>query len=706
MATIHLIFNSHIDPIWLWPWQAGLDEGIATFRSACDRLDRHPDLVYTQGEAWLHAQVERADPALYKRVSAHIASGRWELTCGWWTQPDCNQPSGRGFERQIELGKRWFMSRHGRFSRIGYNIDSFGHAASLPGYMRAAGQDRYVMMRPSESEMPLPARVFRWRGCEGGPEVTVFRIAHPYGIRDITHDHLRKSLTELPPGVEHTMCFVGLGDHGGGATEEQIAWCRANMDALPGHRLVFSTPERFFDAVAKSAPSLPLVTGELQQHAVGCFSVHRAVKTAVRRSEHLLAAAESLAGPSPALDQAWEKVCSHHFHDTLGGTCIASAYRQAEDQLGHAASFADETIQYAVRTRMSALPDAPLPRIVAVNPGALEFSGYLEHEPWLERRWRDGFSLIDEQGAPVPMQRVHPEAMVGWMRRVVVPLTIPAGGQRVLRLVRGPWPEKKTTAFTISTSDVANDRGCALNVPRTFERWRLGGIDLPSPRLALIEDLSDTWSHGLDRYPDGPGDSAAWSDSALIERGPLMSSLVCDGTIGRSDVRTEWRLYAGQPWAELRLRVHWRERHRVLKLVVPLPGARRGTFGIPGSTLAREPDGRELPLRDLALIDCADNKRLGVICPDIYAADLLPERLRMTLLRSPWLAHHDPYRPTAAAAAFAPVADQGVHEFRFAFALETKLDVSALEAKAQAWNSPPVIADLTRGMPSRFGDEA
>ena len=37
---IHLIPNSHIDPVWLWDKYEGIDEVINTFRSVCDRLDQ------------------------------------------------------------------------------------------------------------------------------------------------------------------------------------------------------------------------------------------------------------------------------------------------------------------------------------------------------------------------------------------------------------------------------------------------------------------------------------------------------------------------------------------------------------------------------------------------------------------------------------------------------------------------------------------
>ena len=35
--TIHMVANAHLDPVWLWPWQTGADEALATCRSACDR---------------------------------------------------------------------------------------------------------------------------------------------------------------------------------------------------------------------------------------------------------------------------------------------------------------------------------------------------------------------------------------------------------------------------------------------------------------------------------------------------------------------------------------------------------------------------------------------------------------------------------------------------------------------------------------------
>jgi alpha-mannosidase len=684
VKTIHLIFQAHLDPVWLWPWQAGLDEALATCRSACDRLDNHPDLIFTRGEAWVYQQIERVDPKLFERIRRHVQSGQWEFVGGWWLQPDCNLPSGWALEKQIALGREYFESRFAQFPVIGYNVDSFGHAATLPQIMHGAGQQHYIMMRPQEKEMALPARLFRWRGYDGGPEVTTFRIASSYNTSEITVEHLQAALTELPDGVEHTMCFVGVGDHGGGPTEAQIAWCREHEYSVPGARLVFSSPSRFFAAITSRIEKLPLVTGELQQHAIGCYSVHRGIKTATRRAEHLLQQAEIIDGAAD-LKAAWERVCFAHFHDTLGGTCIPSAYPQVLDQLGYAAAVADETLQLGLRRKMSTLPDDTLQRIVAFNASDAAFEDYIEFEPWLEGQdWGEHWQLLDEESTPVPIQRVHSESMIcmtesaaakEWgLPRLLFPAKIAANEMQVWRIARHEYSSPLIPNATLS----------------------FDASDLPPISLELIEDNSDTWSHGLRSYSEEVTEYAVWDAPVKVDEGPLMASMIQIGAVGENSLRAEWRKFAGQAFIELRLQIHWIAKHQVLKLVLPLPGAiHQRTDGILGGQLARDNAGRELPLRDWTLFDAVDAQSLGIVCPDVYALDATPQRVRLTLLRSPFLAHHDPHPGYAPRAV---VADQGVHEFRFRF-FHNRVDTQTLDRHALTLQRPPLPADLTRGMP-------
>jgi len=39
---IHMIGNAHIDPVWLWCWSEGAETIRATFQSAIERIEEHP----------------------------------------------------------------------------------------------------------------------------------------------------------------------------------------------------------------------------------------------------------------------------------------------------------------------------------------------------------------------------------------------------------------------------------------------------------------------------------------------------------------------------------------------------------------------------------------------------------------------------------------------------------------------------------------
>lgn len=691
IKTIHLILHSHIDPVWLWPWQAGLDMALATCRTACNMLDAHPEIVFTFGDAWAFALIERTEGRLFERIKAHVAAGRWELAGGWWAQPDCNFPSEWGFTRQIELGRQYLEPRFGRFPRTGFNIDSFGHAATLPRIMRAAGQDRYVMMRPMPGQMRLPARLFRWRGWEGDPEVTTFRIATEYQARPPLADrlgHLRSSLSDLPEGVTHTMCFIGVGDHGGGVTEKMIQWCRRNTDVIDGAQLLFSSPARFFDAVAGETERLPLVTGELQYDAIGCYSVQRSVKGGVRRAEHLLRRVElSLSPDDKELTAAWRRVCFNQFHDTLCGTCIPSAYRQVEAQLGAATAWGDEQLQLTLRRRMSELPDDPTQRIVLWNASEQPFAGYVEFEPWREISVSvPEYRLLDERGNAVAYQAIEPESLGPWCSRILFHARLGPGELRTLRLDMSRSRPRPVPSSGLHRGGDVEELLATLAPPA-----------LPLPQLQLIEDGTDTWGHGSDRFAESPVEAATWQPPQRIESGPLRLALYQKGMIGQSPVWAEWRRYADTPFIEVVLGVDWREAQKVLKWTLVLPAAAVArTDGVPGAALQRGNDGAERPLRDWTLLELEGGARLGIACPDVYALDATADRLRLTLLRGPVMAHHAPHGGVAPRRIFA---DRGLHTFAFRLFAGRELSPALLEQHALMMQRPPLVADLTRGMP-------
>ena len=444
--VLHLIGNSHIDPVWLWQWPEGYQEIRATFRSALDRMHEYPEFIFTCDSAAYYEWVEEIDPAMFAEIQARVAEGRWELVGGWWVEPDCNIPGGESFVRQALVSQRWFQEKFGRMATVGYNVDPFGHHAMLPQILAKSGMDAYVFMRPGPHEMRLPGPIFWWESLDG-TRVLTFRLPHEYCAprEDLGH-HLDKSIAQLPDRWTEMMAFYGVGNHGGGPTRENLDSIRRLDGAGAMPRLRHSTPQRFFESILASGEDLPVVREELQHHAVGCYAAHSGIKRWNRRAENALAQAEAwsalaerLVGqayPAADLTRAWKQVLFNQFHDTLGGTAIEPAYDDARDQLGEATSIAARTLNVAVQaiTRQIHIPTAPgtFP-IVVFNPHAWQVETVVELE-FGGLKATDG--LVDEDDASVPFQGTQSYATVSaWRSRLALAVDLPPMGYRTYRVV-------------------------------------------------------------------------------------------------------------------------------------------------------------------------------------------------------------------------------------------------------------------------------
>ena len=195
---VHLIGNAHIDPVWLWRWQAGYAEIKATFRSALDRMKEFPDFIFTSACAAYYKWVEENAPEMFEEIKQRITEGRWVIVGGWWLQPDCNIPSGESFVRQGLYSQRYFNEKFGIMAKTGYNVDSFGHNGMLPQILKKSGMDYYVFMRPGDHEKDLPGNLFWWESADGS-RVMAYKIPFSYGNWSGKHsdDPLRHKTLEV-----------------------------------------------------------------------------------------------------------------------------------------------------------------------------------------------------------------------------------------------------------------------------------------------------------------------------------------------------------------------------------------------------------------------------------------------------------------------------------------------------------------------------
>lgn len=67
--NLHLIGNAHLDPVWLWNWQEGYMEVLATFRSALDRLKESEDFVFTCSPLVIINGMEEVDRSRFEKFA-------------------------------------------------------------------------------------------------------------------------------------------------------------------------------------------------------------------------------------------------------------------------------------------------------------------------------------------------------------------------------------------------------------------------------------------------------------------------------------------------------------------------------------------------------------------------------------------------------------------------------------------------------------
>ena len=653
--VLHIIGHSHIDAAWLWPWRAGADTVLTTFRSALDRIRETPGFCYTHSSSAHYRWVESADPEMLAEIRTRIREGRWEVVGGWPVEPDCNIPAAESFVRHALYGKAFCRRALGVDVKIGFNPDSFGHSAGLPTILKHAGYGYYAFMRPQEHEMKLPL-VFWWEGPDGS-RVLVSRIWQNY---DHNSDDIRPAAEAVfAPGFDHGAFFLGVGDHGGAVTKEQIQHVLEMQKDSTLPELRFSTLRDFFSAIEKSpaSASLPVVRGELQHHARGCYSANGEGKFLNRRAERSLIESETIlllanrtmgrVYPAEPFAESWWKVLFCQFHDMMAGTSLYSDYQDVRDSVGYACEVAQTTKVSALeamakRVDLSSVSEGA---VFAFNPLPWKRKAlvecYCEHNPSGNAPITH---LVAKDGTKLPLQWRPSESMTNFFRRFSAWVELPACGYKVFELGHGeePAPEKYKHLCTISDSAFGIS---SLKAP--------DGTEMLSAPIALvaIRDTSDTWAHGIAQFRDEIG-RPAFVSSTVIENGPVTRVTRQRAHWQDSEIVLDIAEFAGLDFIELRFVIDWREREQILKLEIPTALATPRLFAkVPGAVLERTTNGEEEPYQDWAAVEgqIGDASKTGgpdytvaILNAQTYSYDCLGGLFRTVLIRSAPYARHNP----------------------------------------------------------------
>ena len=720
-VTVHMIGNAHLDPVWLWRWTEGWEALVSTLRAALDFMSETEDFVFTCSSAVLFDYIERNEPAMFEEVQRRVGEGRLSLVGGWWLQPDCNIPSGESLVRQALQGQLYFREKFGVTATVGYNVDSFGHPATLPQLLAKAGLGAYIFFRPNPYEKDLHGGMFWWEAPDGTRVLAHHPPGHYPHPDDEVRERIRAHAAECLPGLADVASFYGVGNHGGGPTRAQIAGILA-ADADPGMpRVVFGRLDEFFSRVREARDDFPVMRDELQHHSRGCYTAHSGIKRWNRECEALLGEAEAFAAlaselaekpyPRAELEAAWRGVLYNQFHDILAGSALPEAYEDARDLCGEARSLAG-------RARWSAL-QALARRVDTRGEGqaVIAFNPVPRSAQWpivmeIPFEFADAsYAVARSDGSPVLSQVVQGSAMTGTRAgRLLISEELPPLGHRLyfVRKIEGEARRGRAPKGVLKAdaTSLENDRWRLEVDPEAGHIARLcdklHGLEVfrgPAAAALVMDDPSDTWGHEIVSYRDLCGRF----EGACVhvdELGPVRAALRVTSTFGSSSLQQTFRLYRGSSRMEVELEVDWHERMRMLKLAFPINvKVPTVTSSVPYGHIVRPAVGQEDPCgpwvdaSGLGWVNEADlYYGVALVTDSRHGYDACGSELRLSVLRSPIYSQHDPWRPEPGRACH--FMDQGVSKMTYLIIPHAgPWQDAGIVREGMAINRPPVAVN-------------
>ena len=588
---IYMIGNSHIDPVWFWNWDEGMQEAKATFSSALDRLNEYPDVCYTATSTVFLEWVEKIRPDLFEEIRQRVQEGRFELTGGWLVEPDCILPCGEAFVRQGLYGQRYLKERFGKTAHVASNVDSFGHCDTLPKILKQSGFSEYVFMRPR-----LDTPVFQWKSKDGS-EILCISLPSEYTtwFYESTREALDLSIRSME---EHTdlsemACCYGVGNHGGGPTVENIRTVQSlqKTEEYADYEISFGTYDEFFAQVQKEKDKLPCLTGPLEHVNEGCYNMDFRIKRMNRKAEERLLHTDFFLSMRAAmlgkwsqkqeeLKHLWKTLLFNQFHDTLGGTTIKEARDEAVFQLSKVCADCKniqalmmQDMVNAIDTRGEGFP------IFLFSADGEAYHGSVS----LELNWfcKDPLKLLNDKGEEILYQRIHTQAKtrnynLGGRRGIVIQADIPAAGFTVYRAVIAPsakccnddWSLDESDAYLLENEKirVTFDRNTGYMASVYDKETNYEALKEPV-KLSVWDDQRDTWGGEMEGQVFAEKKNIVFRLSSIekVESGKVRQCIravyEAEGVLleqrfyvcqGEKELQIENRLFFNRPWNMLK----------------------------------------------------------------------------------------------------------------------------------------------------------
>lgn len=492
------------------------------------------------------------------------------------------------------------------------------------------------------------------------------------------------------------------------------------------------------NALLPKSPSLPVPVWQdelyLELHR-GCYTVHADQKRYNRYCERLLYEAElwsTLAtllcgnrfvrqplfpivnrilekadlcqAPQQLIEVAWKKVLFNQFHDILPGTSIPEVFTAANRDWEAAIAIGEHLLQQSLAAIASSitLPEPPQPDarpIIVFNSLNWSRSQVVTIEN------TNSNCVYDEKGREI-LAEVESDCLTFSAQN------IPAVGYRLYWIARRSTPtETAKIADLMSIFQLENQylkvaidsqTGDIKSIYDKLQQREI--LREPGDRLEAFTDAGQYWdAWNIDpQYQQKQLTGINLSSIQWLENNRLRQTVRVTKQFNNSELIQDYILDYASPLLKIANKVDWRETHVMLKTAFPLNlKSDRATYEIPCGTISRSTKPQtaaerakwEVPALNWAdLTDNSGKYGVSLLSDCKHGYDIQPDRLRLTLLRSPeW--------PD-------PQSDKGIHYFTYAL-YPHQQDWKSANTVQQAYelNTPlqtvAVSGDrVTNGLPS------
>ncbi|MCX6235066.1 MAG: alpha-mannosidase [Bacteroidetes bacterium] len=651
--TIYFAGNAHIDMAWLWKFEETVQVCYETFESVLNFADKYPGFIYSQSQAQTYWWMENRFPDYFEKIRKKIDGGQWEIVGGMWVEPDLNIPSGESLVRQLLYGKRYFMKKFGVDVKIGYDPDTFGYCWTLPQILRKAGITSFITQKLTWNDTnEFPYKIFWWEAPDGSRVLAIFPFTYVHSGEPnrVAKEFIKHKEVS---GTSDQLVLYGVGNHGGGPTQENIDNIQTmkNVDAFP--KVKESSIQNFSDVIMNKYKSLPEWNSELYlEYHRGTYTTQAHNKKNNRLSEISLEEAEKLSVisgiiyPKDELNEAWRLTLFNQFHDILPGSSIGEVYDDSKVQYENVQKLTGRVINWSLDNLIKSSPgtNTGIPLIV-YNPLTHARKDAVEINTPLN--YKQTMGLYDAEETEIPYEIVNGKI-------VITGLDIPATGYKMLYLREGRNRTGSDSPLKIGNDFLENE---FLRVTVNPVNGNISSIfDKINNRQVLQENCE---GNILQIFGDKPAYWDAWdigytgeewnADSVLAIKVVTNSSqkvaLRIEKAYNKSRFIQDLILYRGIARLDIANDVDWNEDHKMLKAAFNLSVVNdSATYEIPFGYIVRPTvyrnsfDSARYEVSGHKWIDLTDKDgKYGVsMLNDCkYGFDVKGSMMRITLLRSP-----------------------------------------------------------------------